>query len=182
MQLEDYFNFLTPNDIRLKNSRIGIETILYEYIYRARTPEEIGQIYPTITLEQIHATILYYLHEKDQVSQYLADWLEHCQKGEQQQDINPPAFVEKMRKLKAERGAEVENLNEYSLQTEKITPAEVGRILNLPSRWAVDALLKQHNADLHYDEVDLERDRETLRQFRAKHTSSAVTSRLTNYR
>ncbi len=29
MQLEDYFNFLTPNDIRLKNSRIGIETILY---------------------------------------------------------------------------------------------------------------------------------------------------------
>lgn len=115
MQLEDYFNFLTPNDIRLKNSRIGIETILYEYIYRARTPEEIGQIYPTITLEQIHATILYYLHEKDQVSQYLADWLEHCQKGEQKQDIDPPAFVEKMRKLKAERGAEVENINEYSL-------------------------------------------------------------------
>lgn len=38
MQLEDYFNFLAPNDIRLKNSRIGIETILYEYIYRARTP------------------------------------------------------------------------------------------------------------------------------------------------
>jgi hypothetical protein len=30
MQLEDYFNFLAPNDMRLKNSRIGIETILYE--------------------------------------------------------------------------------------------------------------------------------------------------------
>jgi len=39
MQLEDYFNILTPNDIRIKGSRIGIETILYEYIYRARTPE-----------------------------------------------------------------------------------------------------------------------------------------------
>ncbi|MFM6386876.1 MAG: DUF433 domain-containing protein [Microcystis panniformis] len=114
MQLEDYFNFLTPNDIRLKNSRIGIETILYEYIYRARTPEEIGQIYPTLTLEQIHATILYYLHEKDRVSQYLTDWLEHCQKGEQEQDLNPPAFVEKMRKLKAERAA-AENINEYSV-------------------------------------------------------------------
>lgn len=24
MQLENYFNFLTPNDIRLKDSRIGI--------------------------------------------------------------------------------------------------------------------------------------------------------------
>jgi hypothetical protein len=27
MQLEDYFNILTPNDIRLKGSRIGIETM-----------------------------------------------------------------------------------------------------------------------------------------------------------
>ena len=36
MQLEDYFNFLTPNDIRLKGTRIGIETILYDYIYHAK--------------------------------------------------------------------------------------------------------------------------------------------------
>ncbi len=57
-------------------------------------------------------------------------------------------------------------------QTEKITSAEVGRILGLPSLWAVDAFLKQHNADLHYDETDLERDRETLRQLRAKQTPS----------
>ena len=64
MQLEDYFNFLAPDDIRLKGTRVGIETILYEYIYRARTPEEIAQIYPTVTLEQVYATILYYHHEK----------------------------------------------------------------------------------------------------------------------
>ncbi len=31
MQLEDYFNFLTPNDIRLKGTRIDIE-----YIYHAK--------------------------------------------------------------------------------------------------------------------------------------------------
>ncbi|MCY7321266.1 MAG: UPF0175 family protein [Phormidesmis sp. CAN_BIN36] len=66
----------------------------------------------------------------------------------------------------------LEALVVQAYQTEKITSAEVGRILDLPSRWAVDAFLKQHNADLPYDETDLERDRETLRQFRAKHTSS----------
>ncbi|MFB2981855.1 UPF0175 family protein [Microseira sp. BLCC-F43] len=59
-------------------------------------------------------------------------------------------------------------------QTEKITHVEVGRILGLPSRWAVDVFLKQHNADLHYDEADLERDRTTLQQLRAKPTSSAL--------
>jgi predicted HTH domain antitoxin len=55
-------------------------------------------------------------------------------------------------------------------QTEKITHAEVGRLLGLSSRWMVDDFLKQHRADLHYDEADLERDRETLRQLRAKAT------------
>ena len=39
MQLEDYFDFLAPDDIRIKGHRIGIETVLYEYIYHAQTPE-----------------------------------------------------------------------------------------------------------------------------------------------
>ena len=52
VQLTDYFNFLTPDDIRLKGTRIGIETILYEYIDRSCAPEEIAQTYPSLTLEQ----------------------------------------------------------------------------------------------------------------------------------
>ncbi|MBC8228588.1 hypothetical protein H8E77_03450 [bacterium] len=32
MQLEDSFDFLAPSDIRLKGTRIGIETILYDFI------------------------------------------------------------------------------------------------------------------------------------------------------
>jgi predicted HTH domain antitoxin len=67
----------------------------------------------------------------------------------------------------------VEALVVQAYQAEKITTAEVGRILNLPSRWAVEAFLKQHNADLHYDEADLEHDRETLRQLRLKQNGSA---------
>ncbi len=31
MQLEDYFTFLRPDDIRVKGSRVGIEHILDEY-------------------------------------------------------------------------------------------------------------------------------------------------------
>lgn len=50
MQLEDYFIFLATNDIRLKNTRIGIETVLYDYIYRSRTPEEIAKTLPIIEL------------------------------------------------------------------------------------------------------------------------------------
>ncbi len=105
MQLEDYFNFLAPDDIRLKGSRIGIGTILYEYIYRARTPQEIANIYTSLTLEQVYATILYYLHNKEAVSRYIADWLEWEHQRRKAQALNPPPVIERLRKLNAETEA-----------------------------------------------------------------------------
>ena len=48
MQLEDYFDFLAPDDIRLKGHRIGIESVLYAYIHQHKTPEEIAQYYTTL--------------------------------------------------------------------------------------------------------------------------------------
>ena len=62
MQLEDYFDFLAPDDIRIKGSRIGIETVLHDYIHKAMTAEEIADQYDTLSLQQVYATILYYLH------------------------------------------------------------------------------------------------------------------------
>jgi len=77
MQLEDYFDFLSPDDIRIKGHRIGVESVLYEYIFRARTPEEIADLFPSLSLEQILATLLYYQRNKVQVDAYLAAWIEH---------------------------------------------------------------------------------------------------------
>lgn len=102
MQLEDYFNFLRPDDIRVKGTRIGIETILYDFIHRSRTPEQILQSYPSLTLEQIYATITYYLHNKEAVSTYLADWLEWNHQQWKAQELNPPQGIIRLRKLKSE--------------------------------------------------------------------------------
>ena len=41
MQLDDYLDFLAPNDIRLKGHRIGIETILLDYLELGLFPEDI---------------------------------------------------------------------------------------------------------------------------------------------
>lgn len=105
MQLEDYFNFLAPDDIRIKGTRIGIETILFDYLFRTRTPEEIANIYPSITLEQVYATILYYLHYKEAVDAYMTDWLEWAERMREEQRCNPPPVAEKLRRLRAEREA-----------------------------------------------------------------------------
>jgi uncharacterized protein (DUF433 family) len=103
MQLEDYFDFLSDDDIRLRHTRIGIETILYAYIHQRHTAEEIAQIYPQLTLEQIYATILYYLHNQQAVDQYLTDWLHYCAQAERNQDENPPAIVTRLKQMKRDR-------------------------------------------------------------------------------
>ena len=102
MQLEDYFDFLAPGDIRIKGHRIGIETVLYEHIHNARTPEEIQQTYPTLTLDEVYATILYYLHNREQVSKYLTDWLEYCRKAEEEHDRNPSPARQRLLRIKAQ--------------------------------------------------------------------------------
>lgn len=107
MELEHYFDFLRVDDIRLKGTRIGIETILYAYIHQQHTAEEIAQIYPQITLEQIYATILYYLHNQTQITQYLTDWLNYCAQGEREQDEDPSAIVTRLKQIKAERSVTV---------------------------------------------------------------------------
>lgn len=105
MQLEEYFDFQRPDDIRVKGTRIGIETILYDFIHRARTPEQIAQTYPSLNLEQVYATILYYLHNKEAVSNYIADWLEWSHQQLKAQELNPSPSAIRLRKLRAERDA-----------------------------------------------------------------------------
>lgn len=104
-EITEYFKFLSSEDIRLKDSRIGIETILYEYIDCGRSPEEIAQIYKTISLEQVYATILYYLQNKEAVSAYMRNWIEHGHKMREEQRLNPPPVSEKMRQIRTERQA-----------------------------------------------------------------------------
>ena len=106
MNTEEYFDFLTSDDIRIKGTRIGIETILYEYIYREESPEAILQLFPSLTLEQVYATILYYLQHKDRITEYMADWLAFGQRMRAEQAKNPPPVVLRLRQLKRQRQQE----------------------------------------------------------------------------
>jgi uncharacterized protein (DUF433 family) len=71
MRLEDYFDFINEKAIRLKGTRVGIETVLRDY-QRGAGPEEIVLHYPTLTLEQVYATITYYLANQAKLDEYLA--------------------------------------------------------------------------------------------------------------
>jgi uncharacterized protein (DUF433 family) len=103
MKLEDYFDYLAPDDIRLKGTRVGIESVLYEYVHRQQAAEAIAQRFPTLTLDQVYASILYYLRNRPEMDAYLADWLEWSYRVREEQRQNPPPFAAQLAALKEER-------------------------------------------------------------------------------
>ncbi|BAY18814.1 hypothetical protein NIES21_46680 [Anabaenopsis circularis NIES-21] len=102
MQLEDYFDFLSPDDIRLKGHRIGIDNVL-EYYLEGYTPEEIITNLPSLNLEQIHATITYYLHNRTQIDAYLSRLAKWREQRYQASLANPSPLAQRLRILKAQR-------------------------------------------------------------------------------
>ena len=103
MNIEEYFDHLTHDDIRIKGTRVGIESILYEYLYREQPPEAIVGRFPSLTLKQVYATILYYLRNKSTIEAYLAEWLAFGQSMRTEQAQNPPPVVVRLRHLKQQR-------------------------------------------------------------------------------
>ncbi len=99
MGIEEYFVAQGPDDIRLKGHRIGIETILYEYLHRGLTPEAIAEAFETLTTEEVYATLLYYHRNRQELEAYLDRWLKRQEAARRAQE-NDPAVQESRRRLR----------------------------------------------------------------------------------
>ena len=95
MKLEDYFDFVSADEIRLRGTRVGIEAILCEYLDGV-LPEEIALNYPPVTLEQVHATITYYLGNRIAVDQYLSRWTTRGDESLQRQQQASSTVLERL--------------------------------------------------------------------------------------
>jgi uncharacterized protein (DUF433 family) len=111
MQLEDYFEFLGPNEIKLKGHRIWMEHFLYQYIHNRQSPEQIQEHFGTLSLDKVYAALLYYHQNKEAMDQYLADWLEYCHRSreedrrrrEEDERRRPEFYAERRRRYEAFR-------------------------------------------------------------------------------
>jgi len=102
MELEGYFDFVGPEEIRIKGTRVGIETVVEDYLEGA-SPEEIASRYRSLTLEQVYATLLYYFRNRVQVDAYLEAWRASLEQGWLEQQNNPSPARKRLRELKARR-------------------------------------------------------------------------------
>jgi len=104
VELESYFDFVCPQEVRIRGSRIGIETVLEDYLDGA-SPEEIAARYRNLTLEQVFATLLYYFRNRDQVEAYLEAWRKYTEQARLQREREPSPVGRRLRDLKVRRAA-----------------------------------------------------------------------------
>ena len=98
--LEEYFEFYSPDDIRIKGHRIGIDTVLHYYLNGYR-PEEILVELDTLTLEKIYATITFYLRNRTQVDAYLFRLQQWRQDAYQKRLTQASSVVQRLRAIQS---------------------------------------------------------------------------------
>jgi uncharacterized protein (DUF433 family) len=105
MLLEDYLDFLEPDVIRIKGHRIGLEDVI-ELFKEGYSAEQIALEYGTLSLEEVYATIAYYLHYRTEVDAYLERiraFVEESIREYEQRE--PNETVKRIRALREERAA-----------------------------------------------------------------------------
>ena len=120
---EKNFEFLSDDDIKIKGTRIGIESVLYESLHLSQTPEEIVQHFHTLTLELVYATILYSLQNPVKVGNYLANNVKYSQMLQEEYEKNPPPGVVRLRQLKAEKQTKSDNSHTNIPKNNATTPS-----------------------------------------------------------
>lgn len=132
--LEDYFDFLAPHDIRIKGSRIGIETILRDYLDLGLYAEDIALRYRTISLEEVYATLTYYWRNQEDVDAYM--WVSNdvAEQAIAEQERNPNPALLRLRAIQQQRKEEQrrnpppavrrlqERIREYEQEWERTHP------------------------------------------------------------
>lgn len=96
MRLEDYFDVITPDEIRLKGHRINIEQIVERH-QAGMTPEQIAADLPSLDLEEVYGALAYYLHFRADVDAYLLTLNQFVEEQERVSDATPSAAVERVR-------------------------------------------------------------------------------------
>lgn len=92
----DYFEVVSRDEIRIRGTRVGIETVIQES-QRGLSAEGIAAQYPALSLEQIHATLTLYHHHQAAIDAYLRRWERHGKQMLADQNRQDAAFVRRLR-------------------------------------------------------------------------------------
>ena len=97
MRLEDYFDLTSSGRILVKGTAVGIESLLEPWLDGYPTGDILRRYHSQVTLEQIYATVTYYLNQKPTIDRYL----EHCRQNGQPAGVDDQGHDAPIRALRA---------------------------------------------------------------------------------
>ena len=104
LNIRDIFEFISPDAIRIKGTRIDIEFVIEEFLADSN-PEEIRQRYSHLTPTQIYSSITYYLLNQKRMDAYIEAGRKAEEAAYQEQLRNPSPGVARLMKIAAEAKA-----------------------------------------------------------------------------
>lgn len=99
--LSELFDVVSPDEIRIRGTRIGVEVILEE-AERAMSVAAILREYPSLTRNQVTRTLAYYRAHRAELDDYMRRLEEHGRRMAEEQARRHPELVERLRKAAAE--------------------------------------------------------------------------------
>lgn len=102
---DQYLEVHSPDDVRVKGTRVGIEHLLTAYL-AGMLPEELCLEFPTVSLEQVHGVLAWYLGHREAADSYLDRWRATTREARlQQNDGGQALVVQRLRQLAEARVA-----------------------------------------------------------------------------
>src|SRR5262249_34298577 len=86
---------------RVSGTRVSLDSVVHAYRDGA-TPEAIAADFPSLSLEQVHGALAFYLRHREEIDRYLTE--QHC-RCEQMCQSSKAAHAARLEPLRASRGS-----------------------------------------------------------------------------
>jgi uncharacterized protein (DUF433 family) len=87
---------------RVAGTRVSLDSVVHAY-WQGRLPEAIAADFPTLSLEQVHGAIAFYLRHRAEIDQYLAEQDQRWQQFQQESASRHGLLLQRVRGAAAGR-------------------------------------------------------------------------------
>src|SRR5262245_44623768 len=88
---------------RIAGSRVSLDSIVFAH-REGRSPEAIADAFPSLSLEQIHGAIAFYLHHRDEIDRYLIDQEAKWERLRRESETTHAPLLERLRTHRSAKG------------------------------------------------------------------------------
>lgn len=94
--LSPYVTKTSQGGWRVAGSRVSLDSVVHAY-WEGQLPEAIVADFPSLSLEQVHGAIAFYLGHRDEIDQYLAEQNSHWRQFQEERTARHGPLLQRLR-------------------------------------------------------------------------------------